>query len=248
MTKRARDKNASRCICLTHLGRRISDRDILIHETTSQKRPSFIQHRFIRDRRFWREGTRWKGHAKQERKIKEEKKSSFSSFFSLLPLTSVCLARARARATTLGPFLSRWIVIRVQRDYTPPNADGNCTGISRVHFSIADASIARIRRGPIRVRCDSMYNGCPRYDIYFIDISLPSSMIIYNCCPRAPDCNYYNYRFFVRALSESGPGPGPDVLFVPSLSMQLHPFGPSSLGVSCPFPFICFSLILSVCL
>lgn len=135
-----------------------SDRDIFIHETTSQKRPSFIQHRFM-GRRFWREETRWKGHAKQERKIKEEKKSFFSSFLSLLPLTSVCLARARARA--LGPFLSRWIVIRVQRDYTPPNADGNCTGISRVHFSIADASIARIRRGPIRVQCDSMLMAAP---------------------------------------------------------------------------------------
>lgn len=78
-------------------------------------------------------------------------------------------------------------------------------------------------------------NGCPRYDIYFIGVSLPSSMIIYNCCPRALDCNYYNYRFFVRALSESDPGPGPDVPFVPSLSMQLHPFGPSFLGASVRF-------------
>lgn len=41
-------------------------------------------------------------------------------------------------------------------------------------------------------------NDCPRLscDIYFIGVSLPSSMMIYNCCPVG--YNYYNYRFFVR--------------------------------------------------
>lgn len=33
------------------------------------------------------------------------------------------------------------------------------------------------------------------YDIYFIGVSLPSSMMIYNCWSLG--CNYYNYRFFV---------------------------------------------------
>ena len=42
-------------------------------------------------------------------------------------------------------------------------------------------------------------NDCPpppelSYDIYFIGVSLPSSMMIYNCWSLG--CNYYNYRFF----------------------------------------------------
>lgn len=95
------------------------------------------------------EGTR---EAETQNKGREE---IFLLLFPLPPPSHVRLSRARAL------FLSRWIVIRVQRDYTPPNADGNCTGISRVHFSIADASIARIRRGPIRVQCDSMLMAAP---------------------------------------------------------------------------------------
>lgn len=159
-------------------------------------------------RRFWREETRWKGHAKQERKIKEEKKSFFSSFLSLLPLTSVCLARARAReharpffvpldchprATRLHAAECRW-----KLHGNKPSAFFNRRRKHRAHPAGAHTCAMRLN-----------VNGCPRYDIYFIDVSLPSSMIIYNCCPRAPNCNYYNYIFFVRALSESGPGPGP---------------------------------------
>lgn len=64
-------------------------------------------------------------------------------------------------------------------------------------------------------------------------------MMIYNCCSLG--CNYYNYRFFVRASRGTGPGPGPDALFAPSLSMRLHPFGPSFLRASLFLFFVCFS-------
>lgn len=160
------------------------------------------------NRRSWREETDGR-----EREIKEEKKSSS---LPLPPLTSRPLSRARAR-----PFF-------VPLDCHPratPNADGNCTdGISRVHFSIG-----RSRRcisqhpagtGRIRVQRDPMLNGCPRYDIYFIGVSLPSSMIIYNCVrARArsytADCNYNNYRFFVRAPLGIGSWPGRPLRSIP---------------------------------
>lgn len=48
------------------------------------------------------------------------------------------------------------------------------------------------------------------YDIYFIGVSLPSSMMIYNCCPL--NCNYYNYRFFV-GLSHPSFEPEPAASF-----------------------------------
>jgi len=96
-------------------------------------------------------------------------------------------------------------------------------GIIRLRFSILKA---RQSRRNASARLD--VNGCPRCDIYFIGVSLPSSMMIYNCCPLR--CNYYNYRFFVRAL---GVGSGPS-LFAPSLSMRLHPFGHSFLGPLSP--------------
>lgn len=62
-------------------------------------------------------------------------------------------------------------------------------------------------------------------------------MMIYNCCSLG--CNYYNYRFFIRALG-TGPRLGPDALFAPSPSMRLHPFGPPSLGPLVPFPSVHF--------
>jgi len=105
----------------------------------------------------------------------------------------------------------------VSFDCRPPNADGNCTGINSAHFSIALVREVRPMRPPAGPACATRpnVNGCPRYDIYFIGVSLPSSMMIYNCCRL--NCNYYNYRFFIRESSVSlGTGPDPDALFAPS--------------------------------
>lgn len=121
-----------------------------------------------------------------------------------------------------------------------------------MHFSIArgttNVSGGPLHAGPLHAQRDADVNACSRYDIYFIGVSLPSSMMIYNCCSLG--CNYYNYRFFVWALGTGPrPGPGPDALFAPSPSMRLHPFGPPSLGPLVPVPvcaFLPLSLSLSI--
>lgn len=120
-----------------------------------------------------------------------------------------------------------------------------------MHFSIVargttNASGGPLHAGPLHAQRDADVNACSRYDIYFIGVSLPSSMMIYNCCSLG--CNYYNYRFFVWPLG-TGPrlGPGPDALFAPSPSMRLHPFGPPSLGPLVPVP-VCAFLPLSLSL
>lgn len=153
------------------------------------------------------------GDTKQEREMKGEKKSPPPSFSHIL---SVRLSRGRS----LDPFLSRWIVIRVRRGYAPPNADGNCTGNKPSAFFNRRAGRATTSAsgGPLHAQRDADVNVCPRYDIYFIGVSLPSSMMIYNCCSLG--CNYYNYRFFVRgprnrAPAWPGPGPGRPLRSIP---------------------------------
>lgn len=92
-------------------------------------------------------------------------------------------------------------------------------GISRVHFSIVARGERRRRThpaGPLHAQRDADVNACPRYDIYFIGVSLPSSMMIYNCCSLG--CNYYNYRFFVRGprnRAPAWPGPGRPLRSIP---------------------------------
>ena len=141
------------------------------------------------------------------------------------------------------------------------NADGNreertstffnwvvgraCT--ERVVYPVGGLTRVRVHQRP------ADRNDCSKlsYDIYFIGVSLPSSMMIYNCWPHG--CNYYNYRFFVGlshpvSRARTGRFFSLHPLFVP----RLHPFDSSlsllSLARSFSRNIVCLSSLSPVCL
>lgn len=193
----------------------------------------------------WIREARTEGERKDERRRdrrkgrsveKEERNPPSHECLSIRPSVRLFVrpsVRPSGRAKRVPSFFSRWIVIRIQgrsgecsRRCTP-NAEcrWKLRGINEYIFQLGGGphSDPSGRRPDIRLR--PALNDCPElsYDIYFIGVSLPSSMMIYNCCRL--DYNYYNYRFFV-GLSPgrpSTPNRLAAVLLAPSLFVPAPP-------------------------